>query len=245
MQIFYIFHGMKQLKPTLYLIPTPVGESNSLTVLPAETLNILPDIQHFLVENIRSARRFLKSSAYPHDFDNVWFCEINEHNQLHIESEWLEPMKDGKNMGLLSEAGIPCVADPGYTVVRMAHENGFNVSPLGGPSSIIKSLMASGLNGQQFSFHGYLPVKTDELKRKLKKIEEQSVSGYTQIFIETPYRNDRLFDTITAVCKPDLLLCIAVSIDTEEQSIQTRSITGWKKIKPNLKGKPCVFLLGH
>lgn len=228
----------------MYLIPTPVGEANSLTVLPAETLNALPEIHHFLVEKIRSARRFLKSAAYPHDFENVWFYEINEHNQFNENVEWLQPMKNGKSIGLLSEAGIPCVADPGFTVVRLAHEFGYNVSPLGGPSSIFKALMASGLNGQQFTFHGYLPVKTDELKRKLKKIEELSASGYTQIFIETPYRNDRMLDAILTVCKQNLFLCIAASIDTEDQLIQTKIISDWNKSKPILKGKPCVFLIG-
>ncbi len=236
---------MKQDNPTLFLIPTPVGNRNTQDVLPAETLSILPQISHFLVENIRSARRFLKAASYPHNFDDVWFYEINEHNQLNSEKEWLQPLREGHHMGLLSESGVPCVADPGFTVVRMAHELNYRVAPLGGPTSIIKALMASGLNGQQFVFHGYLPIKPDELKRKLKKIEELALTGYTQIFIETPYRNDRMLDTVLSSCRNDTILCIAASIDSEDQLILTKSISGWKQSKPFLKGKPCVFLLGN
>jgi 16S rRNA (cytidine1402-2'-O)-methyltransferase len=231
--------------PKLYLIPTPIGEQNPLDALPSETLSRLPDIRHFLVENLRSARRFLKAAAYQHDFDSVTFYEINEHNQYQVNLEWIQPLLDGHHLGLLSEAGVPCVADPGYTVVRLAHEKGFEVVPLGGPTSILKALMASGLNGQQFTFHGYLPVKPDELKRQLKKIEDSAKNGYTQIFIETPYRNDRMFDIIISTCQHNTLLCIASAIDTDQQKINTLPVLTWKKNKPELKGKPCVFLLGY
>ena len=233
------------INPKLYLIPTPIGEQNPLEVLPHETLIQLPNIKHFLVENLRSARRFLKAAGYPHDFDTVWFYEINEHNQHEVTIDWLQPLREGHNTGLLSEAGVPCVADPGYTMVRLAHENNVEVISLGGPSSIIKALMASGLNGQQFTFHGYLPVKPDELKPRLKKIEELARKNYTQIFIETPYRNDRMFDIITTTCHSDTLLCIASAIDTDQQKIVTKAVEFWKKNKPELKGKPCVFLLGY
>ena len=228
----------------LYLIPTPIGEGRHNEVLPSETLNILPFMKHFIVENLRSARRFLKAAGYPHDFDNVWFYEISEHNQFDSVSECLKPLADGFLIGLISEAGIPCVADPGFTVVRMAHERGVRVVPLGGPSSVMKALMASGLSGQQFTFHGYLPVKQDQLKSQLKKIEVHANGGYTQIFIETPYRNDRMLETIINVCHPSTCLCIAASIDTEKQFIKTMKISDWKKNIPVLKGMPAVFLIG-
>ncbi len=229
---------------TLFIIPTPIGEHHPEIVLPQETLSVLPEIKHFLVENLRTARRFLKSAGYPYDFNEVWFYELNEHNQFHIHSEWIQPLVNGNSMGLLSEAGLPCVADPGYTVVRMAHEKQCTVIPLGGPSSILKALMASGLNGQQFTFHGYLPVKSEELKKTIKIIEEQSRSGYSQIFIETPYRNNRMFEALCNICRNETLICIASSLDSQEQQIVTKPVALWKKTKPELKGKPCVFILG-
>jgi 16S rRNA (cytidine1402-2'-O)-methyltransferase len=228
----------------LYLIPTPIGETGHKEMLPAETIDVLPHLKHFLVENIRSARRFLRAAGYAHNFDDVWFLEINEHNQMDFSQEWLQPIKNGHSVGLLSEAGLPCVADPGYTVVRIAQQQNIHVVPLGGPSSLMKALMASGLNGQQFTFHGYLPVKVDELKRKIKIIEEQAIKGYTQIFIETPYRNERMFESLLSACRPETLLCVAAAIDTSNQFIKTASISQWKKLKPSLKGLPCVFCIG-
>lgn len=235
---------MSNKQGTLFLIPTPIAEGSHLNVLPPETISVLPKLSHFLVENTKSARRFLKRAGYPHSFDETWFFEINEHNQFEINAHWLQPLKDGKDVGLLSEAGLPCVADPGYTVVRLAHEFGFKVVPLGGPSSLMKALMASGLNGQQFVFHGYLPVKPDDLKRSLKKLEENARLGFTQIFIETPYRNDRMLEMILAVCRLETRICIAAAIDTEQEDIRTASVSVWKKSKHTLKGLPTVFLIG-
>ncbi len=235
---------VKKETAKLYLIPTPIGDKNLTTVLPQETLFIIPQIKHFLVENIRTARRFLKDANYPHDFVNVHFFEVNENNQFKIDAELLKPLSNQFPMALLSEAGIPCVADPGFTVVRLAHRNGFKVVPLGGPSAIVKALMASGLNGQQFTFHGYLPIKKYALVKFLKKAEQQAYNGYTQIFIETPYRNERIFETIISTCSNNTLLCVASAIDTERQFIITKHIAEWKKTKKALKGQPCVFLLG-
>jgi len=229
---------------SLYLIPTPIGDRNADTSLPLHTIETIHQIKHFLVENIRTARRFLKSVQYPYDFEQVWFYEVHEHNQLEVNSEWLKPLLQGHNTGLMSEAGIPCVADPGHTVVRLAHEHQIRVVPLGGQSSIFMALMSSGLNGQQFTFHGYLPVKIEILRQELKKIEQAARKGYSQIFIETPYRNQRLLEVILTSCLQDTMLCIASGIDTKSQNIQTRSIHEWKTSAINLKGLPCVFILG-
>jgi 16S rRNA (cytidine1402-2'-O)-methyltransferase len=242
MQTSINYRGMNEA--TLFLIPTSISGDRYRDVLPAETLIALNRIRHFVVENIRTARRFLKASGYNHDFEEVSFAVMNKHQQFQPESHWLEWLRDGYPVGIISEAGVPCVADPGFSLVRVAHEHNFKVSPLGGPSSVIKALMASGLNGQQFTFHGYLPVKPDELRQSIKITEEQAFRGYTQIFIETPYRNDRMFEALVKNCKPELFLCLAIAIDTPEEKIFTQSIRDWKKQKPILKGLPCVFLLG-
>jgi 16S rRNA (cytidine1402-2'-O)-methyltransferase len=242
MQTFIIYRGMN--KTTLYLIPTSISGDRYRDVLPAETLIAMNRIRHFVVENIRTARRFLKAAGYEHDFEEVSFTEMNKHQDFQPESIWMEWLREGLLVGVISEAGVPCVADPGFSLVKVAHEHNYKVVPLGGPSSVIKALMASGLNGQQFTFHGYLPVKPDELKRSIRTIEEQALKGYTQMFIETPYRNERMFEALLATCKPELLLCLAAAIDTPGEDIRTRTIREWKKHKPVLKGLPCVFLLG-
>lgn len=208
--------------PKLYLIPTPISEKDPHLVLNAETINTISKIRFFLVENLRTARRFLKSIGYPHSIDSTWFFEISEHNQHNTLLEWIQPMIDGNDMGLLSEAGVPCVADPGYTVVNLAHQKNFDVVPLVGPSSILMALMASGLSGQNFKFHGYLPVKPDELKRKIKQIEQETIKGETQIFIETPYRNDKMFDFLISNCKSELMLCLASDINGNEEFIKPK-----------------------
>jgi 16S rRNA (cytidine1402-2'-O)-methyltransferase len=237
---------MNKPTPKLYLIPTPIGTGTPVNTIPPETIRIIQKIQHFLVENTRTARRFLRDAGYLMNFDEVWFYEINEHNQHEITKEWISPLFGGHDLGLMSEAGIPCVADPGSAVVKLCHEFDFPVIPLSGTSSIFKALMASGFDGQQFTFHGYLPVKKEELKQRLKKIEENMYQhGYTQIFMETPYRNERLFETILSTLKNQTMLCIACSIDSPDMMIKTKSVVQWKSDKPTLKNIPAVFLIGR
>jgi 16S rRNA (cytidine1402-2'-O)-methyltransferase len=231
-------------KPALYLIPTAIGTNDLSTVIPKESINALLDIKFFLVENIRSARRFLKAINYLHHFDEVEFVEMDKHNNYSSDISWMEMLRSGESVGLLSEAGVPCIADPGHHVVMLAHQNNITVVPLGGPSSIIKALMASGLNGQQFTFHGYLPVNSNQLSTTIKAMEKQAKNGYTQIFIETPYRNQRLFDNLMQSCCPHTLLCVASGIDSENQQIRTKTIAQWTKTKESLKGIPVVFVMG-
>lgn len=231
-------------KATLFLIPTPINETDDINTLPSNTLNKIFDTKFFIVENIRTARRFLKKISYPHSIDSTWFHEIDKHKIEENLTEIINPLIQGNNMGLLSEAGVPCVADPGYNIVRFVHKHNFNVVPLVGPSSIILALMASGLNGQFFTFHGYLPVDKNELKNKLKQIELNTNIGCTQIFIETPYRTDKLFDALVSFLKNETLLCIAANLNCENEFVKTAEIGYWKKNKINLKGKTVVFLIG-
>ncbi len=235
---------MNNQKPSLYLIPTPIGISGHHFPLTGEILEILPQIKHFLVENVRSARRFLKAAGCSFNDDDTFFTEISEHNQFEIDNTWIKPLFEGYHLGVLSEAGLPCIADPGFTIVQLAHQYDFPVIPLSGTSSIFKALMASGLNGQKFTFHGYLPVDKDNLKKKLREIEISIRHGYTQIFIETPYRNDRLTEFMVTSLMPDTMLSIAAGIDTAEMLIKTKTVRSWKSSLPKLKGIPTVFLVG-
>jgi 16S rRNA (cytidine1402-2'-O)-methyltransferase len=229
--------------PKLYLIPTPISEISPFEVLPKETLDVILNLKYFVVEKIRTTRRFLRSVGYIYDFVVVWFYEISKYDK-DIDFECISPLKNGNSIGLLSEAGLPCIADPGSLIVGLAQENNFQIVPLGGTSSIYKSLMASGFNGQQFTFHGYLPIKNELLKKELKKIEDNANRGYTQIFIETPYRNQRMIEAILICCSSQTKLCIALNMDSPQQKIIAKSIYEWRKSKINLKGLPCVFLIG-
>jgi 16S rRNA (cytidine1402-2'-O)-methyltransferase len=229
---------------TLYLIPTFLSESAlSQTISPFNT-DVIKGISEFIVEELKSARRFLRSVGYQRDFNEVLFFELNEHTHLSEIDDYLQPLINGKNMGLISEAGTPCVADPGADLVLLAHRNNIKVVPLNGPNSILLALMASGLNGQAFTFHGYLPVDKNERKLALRSIEKEAgLSGKTQIFIETPYRNNQLFEAITNTCNPELKLCIACNINSQDEFINTLSLNEWKKSVPDLHKKPAVFLL--
>jgi len=234
----------KKLKTSLFLIPSNIADNDLFQHVSPYNIKISHSLKHFIVENARTARRYLKAIHYPYSFDEVWMRSLNEHNQFDVDSELLLPCFSGHNVGLLSEAGTPCVADPGYTIVRLAHQSGIRVVPLSGYSSIIQALMASGLNGQNFCFHGYLPVKPNELKVCLKKIEKQAASGQTQIFIETPYRNNRMLEIILSICNNQTLLCVATDISGDNERIIVMSISEWKKKKIDLKVMPSVFLLG-
>lgn len=229
----------------LYLIPTPLGsfESNH-RVLPDYNKDIIFGLDTFIVEQVRTARRFLSSLKHPLKIDEMEFMELNKHT---VESEvysYLDCVNMGKSVGLLSEAGTPCIADPGALVVRIAHENAIEVVPLVGPNSIILSLMASGFNGQNFAFHGYLPIDKGQLSKKIKDIEQSVYRvDQTQIFIETPYRNNQLISTIISICSPKSKLCVATDLTLPSESIHTYTIAEWKKVKLDFHKKPSVFLI--
>jgi 16S rRNA (cytidine1402-2'-O)-methyltransferase len=233
-------------KGNLYLIPTPLGETGFEAGLPVFNHQILKNITIFIVEELRTARRFLRKAGYTEDFESVIFYLLNEHTPDNEAVTMLEKAIAGNHIGLLSEAGLPCIADPGNIIVRLAHRKGIRVIPLTGPSSIMLALMASGLNGQNFVFHGYLPVKPDERTKTLKELEKVIFkSNQTQIFIETPYRNLAMLESILKVCHPSLMLSIAVDLTLKTEWIRSMPVSEWKKQKPELHKRPAVFLLGN
>ncbi|OQX82419.1 MAG: SAM-dependent methyltransferase [Bacteroidetes bacterium 4484_276] len=232
------------LKPALYLIPVGLGGGNPGEILPGHNSKIIQEIDEFIVENARSARRFLKSIGYSKNFDDVTFHILDKHTPEGSIPEFISSIKLGKPVGLLSEAGVPCVADPGNIPVILCQEKGFKVVPLVGPSSIILALMASGFNGQNFSFHGYLPVEKGDLKRKIKEIESLAYKqNQTQIFIETPFRNNKMLSALISTCSAQTKLCIATNLTLNDESILTKSIHEWKTVKVDLNKKPSVFLI--
>ena len=235
---------MSNQKGKLFLIPTPLGDIKPDLVLPSINIDIISTLNIFIVEELRTARRFLRSYGYKTDFNEVTFHVLNEHTQSEELDGFLAETANGISIGLLSEAGAPAVADPGALIVRLAHEKNIKVVPLIGPSSILLALMASGLNGQEFTFHGYLPVKPNERKQKLRDINKHSQKQlHTHIFIEAPYRNKQMIDSILEVCSDDTLLCIATNITLPDEFISTKPVYLWRKIKPDPGKNPTVFLL--
>jgi 16S rRNA (cytidine1402-2'-O)-methyltransferase len=228
----------------LYLIPTFLSDSQSLELFSAFNSRIVLSLKEFIVEDLKSARRFLRSIGYLSDFSEILFFELNEHTNPAEIKEFVMPLLKGNNMGLISEAGTPCVADPGAELVLLAHQKNISVVPLTGPNSILLALMASGLNGQAFTFHGYLPIDKSEKNQAIKAMEKDSAhSSRTQIFIETPYRNRQLFESLMNNCKPELKLCIACNLNSTGEFIKTMTIRDWKKATPDLHKKPSVFLI--
>jgi len=235
------------MKGNLYLIPTLLGDTTPSGVLPASVISLLGRLKHYIVEDARTARRFLKKAGSPVRIDDITFSILNKHTADDELFGFLGYAESGNDTGLLSEAGAPCVADPGSRIVAIAHESGIRVIPLTGPTSIILALMASGLNGQNFTFHGYLPVKSNERARMLKKIERTSVEcGASQIFMETPYRNMQMLETIISVCKPATLLCIASDITLASEFILTLPVHRWSLKMPDIHKHPAIFIIqGH
>lgn len=230
--------------PTLYLFPVSLGDTPLQNVLPQHNIAIIPTIKYFIVENIRSARRFLKTCDRSIDIDQLTFFTLNEHTDLGTIPSMLEPMKQGHSMGIISEAGCPAIADPGADVVAIAQQRGYKVEPLVGPSSILLSLMASGFNGQSFAFNGYLPIDQGARNAKLKEMERRiRRERQTQIFIETPYRNNKLIDELSHSLPGDMLLCVASDITCPNQSIITRRLSDWSKATYNYNKVPTIFLL--
>lgn len=233
------------MEAALYLIPVALSEEPLERVLPSYNTEIIRGIRHFIVENVRSARRFLKKCDKQICIDNLTFYTLDEHTRPEEMTEYLNPLIAGEPMGVISEAGCPAVADPGADVVAMAQSKGLKVVPLVGPSSILMSLMASGFNGQSFAFLGYLPVESGKRTKKFREMERNIDAGQTQIFIETPYRNNKLVSEICASVRKDLRLCIAYNITGDSESIVTRSIREWSKSGYNYDKKPAIFLLYH
>jgi len=226
----------------VYLIPSFLHEG-SIHVLPAYILEAVKECQVFFVENERSARRFLKSLWKEMVIDEYEWFAIDT-NEEALRNEFIQQLKKGKIIGIISEAGCPGVADPGQLLVSVAQQANIIVKPLVGPSSVLLALMASGMNGQQFQFVGYLPIDQHQRSKRLKELENESQKkNCTQIFIETPYRNNQLLETIMNTCKPDTMLCIAVNITAGEENIRTKTILEWKKQIPDINKKPAIFLM--
>ena len=231
------------MQASLYLIPVTLGDTEHRRVLPEYNRDVILGIRHFIVENVRTARRFLKKVEPSIVIDDLTFYELNKHTSPEQVAGYLNPLAQGESVGIISEAGCPAVADPGADVVAIAQRKHYPVVPLVGPSSIILSVMASGFNGQSFAFQGYLPIDSEKRKRKLAEMERNISSGQTQIFIETPYRNNRLLAELTQKLRSDLQLCVAVDITGETEEIRTLSIKEWAKTNFNFDKRPAIFLL--
>ncbi|MCK4288597.1 MAG: SAM-dependent methyltransferase [Bacteroidales bacterium] len=235
---------MDKSKGKLYLIPSSLGNSKLNSIIPEYNSKIINRLDEFIVENIRTARRFLKKTGFKKSFDNITFYILDKHSDQTEILSYLNSIDKGKDIGLLSEAGTPCIADPGAEIVRMAHQKNIRVIPLVGPSSIFLALMASGFNGQNFVFHGYLPIKKYLKINKIKTLEKDAQQkNQTQIFIETPYRNKQLLDSIIETCNKETLLCIACDITLKNEFITTKTIAEWSKNLPEIHKRPTVFLL--
>jgi 16S rRNA (cytidine1402-2'-O)-methyltransferase len=231
-------------KGTLYLIPSLLAETQVSDVLPERTLLVIRNLECFIVEEVRTARRFLIRAGITRPIDSLRFLVFNEHSGTGEPEMYLSELLNGNDTGLLSEAGVPCVADPGSVIVQAAHHHGIRVVPLIGPSSLLLALTASGFNGQNFAFCGYLPTDRTQLAKRLHELEQRiREKDQTQIFIETPYRNMKLFETLVTVCHPGTMLCIAHSLTGPDESINTMTVAEWRKLKPALHKKPAIFLL--
>ena len=232
------------METALYLLPVTLGDTAIEKVLPSYNKEIILGIKHFIVEDVRSSRRFLKKVDRDINIDELSFYPLNKHTSPEDISGYLKPLIDGNSMGVISEAGCPAVADPGADVVAIAQRKNLKVVPLVGPSSIILSVMGSGFNGQSFAFHGYLPIEPDERQKRLKELEQRIYSEHqTQLFIETPYRNNKMMEDILKACRPQTKLCIAANITCEGEYIKTRTVKEWKGKLPDLTKVPCIFLI--
>ena len=228
----------------LFLIPCTLGDTEPDQVIPGQTIARLLKLNEFIVEEIPTARRYLRKAGYAGDLGKIEFYVFNEHSQPDDIVPAINSLLSGHDIGLLSEAGSPCVADPGNIMVRMAHQHGIQVIPLTGPSSILLALMASGFNGQNFTFRGYLPIRTHERIRQIRLLEKTIYQlDQTQIFIEAPYRNLALFKDIIRTCSDDTYLCLACDLTLGTEWIRTQRIVNWKQGTPDIHKRPTVFLL--
>ena len=231
----------------IYMLPCPISEGNPYDVLPEANRAVMANIDYFIVENVRTARRFLSAAKIGRPIEELEFAECSEHTSMVEVEPLLRPVLEGRDCGIISEAGLPGVADPGADVVAVAQHKGIEVVPLVGPSSILMALMASGQNGQSFAFNGYLPIKPAERAKALKNFERRAlVEGQSQIFIEAPYRNDKLFADMLSTLAPVVRLTVAVDITSPTQVIRTLSIGEWRKApKPEMHKKPTIFIIGR
>lgn len=231
-------------KGRVFLFPTPIAQGGVEDCLPRKNADCLKQCDCFVVEELRTARRFLRKAGYDRSFEETEFFLLNEHTKDEVVNEYLRPLREGKNVGVMSEAGLPCVADPGARFVALCQREGFEVVPFVGPCSLMMALMSSGFNGQSFAFVGYLPV---EKSARMKKIRDLETSAYrfaqTQIFIEAPYRNNHLFESLLAVCRGETLLCVAADIGEQSMEIRTKSINSWRKEGMDLNKRNTVFLI--
>jgi 16S rRNA (cytidine1402-2'-O)-methyltransferase len=234
-----------QSPPTLYLIPSGLAEGDPKIVLPNQTIEIASRLGYFVVENAKTARAFLKAIGHPRPLTEIVIEELNEHTPPGRLPALLAPLTSGSSCGLLSDAGCPAVADPGAPLVLLAHQAGVRVRPLVGPSSIMLALMASGLQGQRFAFHGYLSATRSEREKEIRLLEDESRKrDQTQIFIETPYRNLHLFESLITCCEPDTLLCVAADLTGVAERVTTLSVANWRSSGlPGITRHPTVFLL--
>lgn len=228
----------------LYLIPSPLGENDPSEVIPAPVFEKIRQIKTYVVEETRTARRYLSAAGLKGHIGELEFHELNEHTKAEEIEAFADLFKDGNDVGLITEAGLPAVADPGSLLVALCHRRGIRVVPFVGPSSLMMALMSSGLNGQSFAFRGYLPAKTDERRAAIRNIEKfSSTQHQTQIFIETPYRNDSMMADLVAACRPETKICIAVNITCDDEYIMTRTAAQWKRESVEIGKRPCVFLM--
>lgn len=232
------------MEAALYLLPVTLGETTIEKVLPTYNKEIILGIKHFIVEDVRSARRFLKKVERNINIDELTFYPLNKHTSPEAISGYLKPLIEGHPMGVISEAGCPAVADPGADVVAIAQRKNLKVIPLVGPSSIILSVMGSGFNGQSFAFHGYLPIEPNERIKRIKALEQRVYSeNQTQLFIETPYRNLKMMEDILKNCRPQTKLCVAANITCEGEFIKTKTVKEWQGKLPDINKIPCIFLI--
>ncbi len=230
-------------KGSLYLIPSLMGGQDS-SIIPDAVKSLVQRLDVYIVENAKSARHFMRQIGFKGHFDQIEMLELNKRTDPTEMYHFLDACEEGRDIGLISEAGAPAIADPGAEIVSLAHIKGIRVHPMTGPSSIILALMASGLNGQQFTFHGYLPIDSKARQHKLKQLEQQSAAWrQSQIFMEAPYRNKALLADILKVCHADTKLCIAANLTLGNEFIRTRSIAEWKRQTPELHKKPAIFIL--
>jgi len=227
----------------IYLIPVTLGGDDFQKVIPEKVIAITRQLRFFIVEDVRSARRYLRLIDKQFPIDDTEFYTLNEHTGRSEIEQYLEPIKNGSDIGLLSEAGLPGIADPGAMIIALAHKKKIVVTPLSGPSSIILALISSGLNGQNFTFNGYLPVKPAERAAKLRELEKKAGEGFAQIFMETPYRNQKMLESILATCNNDTKLCIASEITLPDEFIRTMTISEWKRDLPTINDRLVVFVI--
>ncbi|MDG1743942.1 MAG: SAM-dependent methyltransferase [Polaribacter sp.] len=228
----------------LYLIPTTLGETEPLEVMPLSVKKVVEQIDYYIVENEKSARKFIKKISPKKSQPSLNLMLLDKYAEDIETARYLDICREGVNVGLLSEAGVPAVADPGASIVKMAHQNNIQVVPLVGPSSILMAMMSSGMNGQNFAFNGYLPIDKSDKKKAIKELERLSKDkNQSQIFIETPYRNEKMFSDLKSTLTPTTFLCIAVDITLPSEFIKSMMIKDWKHQQPNLHKKPAIFII--